>query len=180
LISEELHIEIVRQVDLAPARLADVLALAYRAYDRDLASYYGHLPEPTHVIASVGDTIVSHALWVTRWLQVGDGPPLRTAYVELVATEPSLQRRGYATAVMKALVDAVQSFELAGLCPDDRAVTLYERLGWRFWQGPLSIRTDEGLTRTPGAWMMFMPLPKTPPLDSSLPLSAEWRPDDLW
>jgi aminoglycoside 2'-N-acetyltransferase I len=178
--TQELRIEVVRHTDLAPEALAEILALAQRAYDRNLTSYYYHLPAPTHVIAYLEGAIVSHALWVTRWLQVSDGPLLRTAYVELVATEPSYQRRGFAAAVMRKLVDAVQDFDLAGLCPSDRGVQLYERLGWQFWRGPLSIRTAYGLLPTPGEQMMFLSLPATPHLAPTLPISAEWRPDDLW
>jgi hypothetical protein len=105
---------------------------------------------------------------------------LRTAYVELVATAPSHQRRGFATAVMLNLVEATQDFDLAGLCPSDQAVALYERLGWRFWRGPHSIRTADGVLPTPTERVMFLSLPATPHLDPALPISAEWRPDDLW
>ena len=177
---EELRIEVVRHTNLAPEALTEILALAHRAYNRDLSAYYYHLPAPTHVIAHSGDSIVSHALWVTRWLQVNDNPLLRTAYVELVATEPSHQRHGFATAVMQKLVDAVQDFDLAALCPSDRGVRLYERLGWQFWRGPLSIRTADGLLPTPEEQLMFLSLPATPLLDPTFPISAEWRPDDLW
>jgi aminoglycoside 2'-N-acetyltransferase I len=107
---------------------------------------------------------------VTRWLQPGDGPRLRTAYVEMVATEPGFQRRGFAT--------AVHDFDLGGLCP--AAPGLYARLGWVFWRGPLSIRTPEGLAPTPEERIMILRLPKTPALDLDLPLSAEWRQGEVW
>lgn len=61
----------------------------------------------THVIGMLGESIVSHAVWVPRWLQPGDGPYLRTAYVEMVATEPHVQRRGFATKVMRRLADEI-------------------------------------------------------------------------
>jgi GNAT superfamily N-acetyltransferase len=176
----QLRIVIARAAELGGDTIANILALAHRAYGRDLSSYYFHFSDPTHVIGYVDGTIVTHALWVTRWLQVLGGRPMRTAYVEMVATEPVEQRRGFAAAVMRALVDAVQDYDFAALCPDDRAVHLYEGLGWRFWEGALAIRTDEGLLPTPTERVMFLVLPRTPHLDRELPLSAEWRPDDLW
>jgi aminoglycoside 2'-N-acetyltransferase I len=81
---------------------------------------------------------------------------------------------------MRNLVDAVEGFDLAGLCPSDRGVRLYERLGWQFWRGPLSIRTEDGLLATPEERIMFLPLRPALHLNAELPLSAEWRPDDLW
>ena len=56
---------------------------------------------------------------------------------------------------------------------------LYARLGWRFWRGPLSIRSEAGKTPTPEEEIMFLRLPRTPPLDETLPLSAEWRPGEV-
>jgi hypothetical protein len=48
--------------------------------------------------------LVNHAFSVTRWLQCGTLPPLRTAYVEAVATVDAYRRRGSAAAVMRKLV----------------------------------------------------------------------------
>ena len=72
----------------------------------------------------------------------------------------------------------VADYELAALSPATEG--LYARLGWRFWRGPLSIRTETGLIPTPDEQVMFLRLPKTPPLDDTLPLSAEWRPGEVW
>jgi aminoglycoside 2'-N-acetyltransferase I len=122
--------------------------------------------------------MVSHAMWVTRWLQPGNQPPLRTAYVEMVATDPPFQGRGFASAVMRRLATAIDDFELGGLCPAEPM--LYTKLGWVFWQGPLFIRTQEGLVSTPEENIMILRLPKTPLLDLTLPLSGEWREGELW
>ena len=122
--------------------------------------------------------MVSHAMWVTRWLQAGNQPPLRTAYVEMVATEPQFQGRGLASAVMRRLATAIDDFEMGGLCPAEPM--LYTKLGWVFWQGPLFIRTGEGLLSTTETQIMILRLSKTPPLDLTLPLSAEWREGELW
>ena len=105
-------------------------------------------------------------------------PPLRTAYVELVATAPEARGRGHATRLLEEVPGLVAGYELAALSPATER--LYARLGWRYWQGPLGIRTDAGLIATPDERIMFLRLPNTPPLDDTLPLSAEWRPGEVW
>ena len=83
-----------------------------------------------------------------------------------------------ASAVLYQQRDQLWNRELAALSPATEG--LYARLGWRFWRGPLSIRTETGLIPTPDEQVMFLRLPKTPPLDDTLPLSAEWRPGEVW
>jgi aminoglycoside 2'-N-acetyltransferase I len=69
------------------------------------------------VLAWLGTRLVSHAMWVTRWLQAGDYPRLYTAYIEMVATKPEFQRQGFATRVMQQLASAITDFEIGALCP---------------------------------------------------------------
>jgi aminoglycoside 2'-N-acetyltransferase I len=132
----------------------------------------------THVLAWLGTHLVSHSMWVTRWLQAGDYPLLHTAYVEMVATEPEFQRRGFATRVMQQLASTITDFEIGALCPAEPE--LYAKLGWVYWRGPLFIRTEEGLLPTPEEKVMILRLPKTPELNLNLPLSAEWREGEVW
>jgi aminoglycoside 2'-N-acetyltransferase I len=87
-------------------------------------------------------------------------------------------RRGYASAVMKRLARAIADYDLGALDPAEPE--LYARLGWVFWRGPLFIRMDGELLPTPDERVMILRLPKTPPLDLDAPLSAEWRPGELW
>ena len=96
----------------------------------------------------------------------------------MVATEPQFQRRGFTIAVMCRLASAIRDFDLGGLCPAEPM--LYTKLGWVFWQGPLFIRTPDGSLSTPEEQIMILRLPRTPPLDLALPLSAEWREGELW
>ena len=175
---ENLKLEVLRANQLTSAQLAEIHALCNRAYGMDLEHLFRTFTNTTHVIGRWGPAIISHAMWVTRWLQPGNLPPLRTAYVEMVATEPQFQGRGFATEVMRQLASAIHDFELGGLSPAEPM--LYTKLGWAFWQGPLFIRTQDGLTSTPDASVMILRLPKTPPLDLTLPLSAEWREGELW
>jgi aminoglycoside 2'-N-acetyltransferase I len=175
---EKLRVEVLHADQLTPEHLAEIHALCNRAYGEDLGPLFQTFADATHVIGWWDSAIVSHAMWVTRWLQPGDGSPLRTAYVEMVATEPQFERRGFATAVMRVLAHAIREFDLGGLCPAE--TTLYTNLGWVFWQGPLFIRTPDGLLPTPEEQVMILRLPRTPPLDLTLPLSAEWREGELW
>jgi aminoglycoside 2'-N-acetyltransferase I len=178
---ENLKVEVLHAHQLTSQQLAEIHALcnrAYAVYGVDLEPLFQTFTDATHVIGWWGSAIVSHAMWVTRWLQPSNQSPLRTAYVEMVATEPRFRGRGFASAVMHRLASAIHDFEMGGLCPADPM--LYTKLGWVFWQGPLFIRTKGGLISTPEVRIMILPLPKTPSLDLTLPLSAEWREGELW
>jgi aminoglycoside 2'-N-acetyltransferase I len=176
--NKELEMEVIHADRLAANKLASIHALCNRAYEEDLTPLFKTFKDATHVLGCLGETIVSHTMWVTRWLQPGDGPSLRTAYVEMVATDPRYQRRGFATAIMQRLAEEISDFELGGLCLAEPG--LYVKLGWIFWRGPLFIRAQEKLIPTPDEKIMILQLPKTPTLDLDLPLSAEWRDGEVW
>jgi aminoglycoside 2'-N-acetyltransferase I len=174
-----LKLDVVRADELAPCLLADILALCNRAFEEDLEPLFRTLTDKTHVLGFLGESLVCHALWVTRWLQVGTNPIMRTAYVEAVATEKVYRTRGFAAAVMKRVAKEIQDFELGALSPF--SVGYYEQLGWERWQGSLFIRKDGSLIQTPNdVDVMILRLPRTPVLDLHAPLSAEWREGELW
>jgi GNAT superfamily N-acetyltransferase len=175
---KNLTFEILQTNELTPDQLALVVALCSRAYDEELTPLFSSFVDPTHILAFQDGVLVSHAMWVTRWLKPGTGSRLRTAYVEMVATEPSQQRRGFATAVMRRLANAISEYDLGALCPAEPAV--YTKLGWVFWRGPLFIRSGERLMATPDERIMVLRLPKTPSLDLDQAISAEWREGELW
>ena len=158
----------------------EVVALCTLAYDEDFTALMATFHGSVHVLGSQAGRVVSHALWVTRWLQAGSNAPMQTAFVEAVATRPDCQRQGLGRRVMQRLIAEVgaRGFELAALGPAD--VDWYASLGWERWKGPLSLRTGTGLVATPGEEIMIYRLPRTPPLDLSLPLSAEDREGEQW
>lgn len=186
--SDRLRVKVVSGESLSDADRGDIVSLCNRAYEANIEPLFDTFVDATHVLGFYAGSLASHAMWVTRWLQPGTGQvpctpstgqvPLRTAYVEMVATEPVHRRRGFATKVMKHLAKATAGFELGALCPAEPS--LYSRLGWVFWRGPLLIRTPGELLPTPDERVMILRLPKTPPLDLGAPLSAEWRPGELW
>lgn len=196
----DLTIQILPAAALSPPLQAAIYNLCARAYPgENLDPLWAAYAADFHAVGWIADLPVSYAMVVTRWLQAGDGPPLRTAYVEMAATLPEFQGRGYATALMRRLAAAIAAadYDLAALCPAD--TQLYQHLGWEYWRGPLFIRrppegwpagarsadTDTSaaaeLLPTPEEQVMILRLPLTPPLNLDLPLSAEWRPGgELW
>lgn len=134
----------------------------------------------THVVLDVDDEIVAHASVVPRELHVA-GRPLRTGYVEAVATAPNHQGAGFGSAVMREIAGHIRaSYELGALGTGRHR--FYERSGWRTWQGPTSVRAPDGEWRTPdedGA-IMVLATPSSPDLDVTAPLSCDWRPGDVW
>jgi aminoglycoside 2'-N-acetyltransferase I len=173
-----LRIEAVASAELAPPTRAAILTLCDRAYGEPMAPYLGAIGPGEHLVGWRDGRVMSHLMWVDRQLQPAGMAPLRTAYVELVATAPEAQGRGFATELLQAFPGLAGGYDLAALSPATE--NLYVRLGWRFWRGPLSIRTDAGLVSTPDEQIMILRLPRTPPLDETAPLSAEWRLGDVW
>jgi aminoglycoside 2'-N-acetyltransferase I len=164
--------------NLSTPTAAQVRRLCDAAYGESMAGYFDAIGPGEHLLGWQDDELVSHLMWVTRWLQPGNGPLLRTAYVELVATAPALQRQGHASSLLRHFPSEVTDFDLAALSPATE--TLYTRLGWRTWRGPLSVRSPEGLVPTPEEQVMVLTLPRSPKLDPEAPLSVEWRPGEVW
>jgi aminoglycoside 2'-N-acetyltransferase I len=124
--------------------------------------------------------VAAHASVVERRLQIA-GKPLRTGYVEAVATDPALQGRGLGTRLMKEVGAHIrEGFELGALGTGSHG--FYERLGWRTWRGPSSVRTPTGELPTPedDGYILVLATPTSPPLDVSAPISCEWRAGDVW
>jgi GNAT superfamily N-acetyltransferase len=204
-----LRIEVVPRAALPAAHLDAVAALCERAYGEDLRAALAAFPDATHVLGWAGEpttrTLVSHLCWVPRTLAYG-GPPVRwppdglaprepeaagavalpAAYVELVATEPACQGRGYATALLKAAAAAIAAdpaYALGGLSPSDPA--FYARLGWASWGGARHAAAPDGrVAPTPDEDVMVLRLPSTDrvigSLDLERPLTAPWRPGEVW
>jgi aminoglycoside 2'-N-acetyltransferase I len=117
---------------------------------------------------------------VERELHVGE-EPLRTGYVEAVATRSDLQRKGYGSAVMREVGEYIdERFPLGSL--DTGSQAFYGRLGWTIWKGPTFVRTDEGLVRTAedDGNVMVRLTPTSPKLDLTASITCEWRSGDVW
>ncbi|HEY0735134.1 MAG TPA: GNAT family N-acetyltransferase [Herpetosiphonaceae bacterium] len=175
-----LRVEVVLTTTLDAAQRAAIVRLCTAAFAQDFGALFDLVPvTASHMLVRLDDILIGHTAWMPRWLQPGEQPPLRTAYVDAVATLPAYQGRGIGSAMMQRLADQIQDYELGGLATS--RVAFYERLGWELWRGPLSARTSQGSQRTPNEQVMILRLPKTPPhLDLDLPLSVEWRAGSVW
>ncbi len=169
---------------LRPGEISAVRALLWSAFGDDEEKFseddWLHALGGVHVVLQTDAGIVAHAAVVERRLEV-DGRPIRTGYVEAVATQPGQQRRGFGSAVMRRVHEIVaEGFELGAL--GTGAFAFYEPLGWEHWRGPTSVRTTEGVVRTPDedGYILVLRTPSTAALDLDLPISCEWRPGDVW
>ena len=139
-----------------------------------------HATGGLHFVRELDGRIVAHASVVERELHVG-GRPLRTGYVEAVATDPTLQGKGLGTEVMREVSSYIRErFELGALGTGSHH--FYERLGWLTWRGPTSVRTADGTHRTPDedGYILVLPTPSSPSLDLDAAISTDWRPGDAW
>jgi aminoglycoside 2'-N-acetyltransferase I len=171
--------------ELAPEEVDAIRALMADAFgdeeeERFTDHDWAHAIGGTHVVLDVDGRIVAHASLVERAIQVG-GRPVRTGYVEAVATAPDRQGRGFGTIVMRAIGELIRDgFELGVLGTGRQH--FYQRLGWRSWLGPSAVRTADSLRPTPDddGYLMVLATATSPDLDLSAPISCEWRPGDVW
>ena len=170
--------------DLTPSEVEALRDLLWTAFPPGEEGFteddWEHALGGIHVVQEIDGRIVSHASVVERELQVGD-QPLRTGYVEAVATDPAHGGQGHGTVVMRYASDYIRDdFELGAL--GTGAHHFYERLGWLTWRGPAFVRTPEGPVRTRDdeGFILVLPTPSSPDLDLSAPISCDWRPGDVW
>ena len=176
---ELLNIQVKKRQDFSESEYSEMLALCTQAFKRDYSPLYKLFQDPTHILGRYNGQLVTHALWVTRWLQIGTSPPMRTAFIEAVATELSFRNKGFASQIMKTIAGEIQDFEIGALSTGSSS--FYARLGWQFWRGTLFTRTDNKMVLTPNEHgVMVLSLPNTPRLDLDAPLSVEWRNGELW
>jgi aminoglycoside 2'-N-acetyltransferase I len=167
--------------DLTDEALASTVTLLEAAFEESFESYWNDIGPARHFMVVSHGNLLAHACVVDRELHT-QGHELKTGYVEGVATWPELQGRSHATTAMRAVnVFISENHQLGGLSTGGHA--FYERLGWEPWRGPTYIRRVDGSLQRTGAddgTVMVLRTPRTPPLDPSAPISAEWRPGELW
>ena len=182
---EKARIRRLRTNELTAAEIGAIRELLWAAFadDEDGAfteDDWQHSIGGMHFLFEANGAIVSHASVVERVLHV-DGGPLRTGYVEAVATAPASQRRGFGSATMTEVASYIAAnFELGALGTGSQP--FYERLGWQIWRGPSYVRTAGGLERTPDedGYILVLSTLSTPNLDLGAPISCEWRLGDVW
>jgi aminoglycoside 2'-N-acetyltransferase I len=171
--------------ELRPSEIAAIRTLVERAFGSDEKGRFtdadwDHSVGGVHFVLDVAGEIVAHASVVERELHIG-GRPLRTGYVEAVATQPERQGAGFGSLVMADVTSWIKDrFELGGLGTGRQG--FYQRLGWLIWIGPSSVRMGNREQPTPedDGYLMVLPTPSSPRLDLTLPISCDWRPGDVW
>lgn len=184
---ERVRIRTCRSADLTAAEVAIIRELLHRAFGDDEDERFSdddweHALGGLHVVVEVDGRIVGHAAVVARTLEIGQ-TSLRTGYVEAVAIDPGLHGRGAGSRVMTVVDELIRdTFQLGALGTGRHA--FYERLGWRTWLGPSSVRSPDGERRTPDedGYILVLTTPSTPlePLDLTLPIRCDWRVGDVW
>jgi len=163
------------------AAIREILADAFGTDEEAFAEEdWKHALGGIHFVLDVSGEIVSHAAVVEREIHIGNRP-LRTGYVEAVATAPSREGRGFGTLVMEAAGAYIEeAFELGALGTGRHH--FYERLGWLTWTGPASVRMPDGPQRTPEdeGYILVFRTSSSPAFDLTEPISCDWRPGDVW
>ena len=179
------HGAVLRQLptaELTAPELSALHALLSAAFpdggftDDDFAHGMGGM----HWLAEVDGSIVSHASVVPRRLEAGDRP-LRTGYLEAVATLPAFERRGFGSMVVRAAGRyLLPRYELGALSTG--VPGFYLRLGWEAWLGPTFVRVEAGPERTEDddGSIFILRTPSTPSLSLTDPLVCDWRIGDVW
>jgi aminoglycoside 2'-N-acetyltransferase I len=171
--------------DLSAQQVSTVRELLWTAFAKDEDGAFTeddwlHSIGGTHFIADVAGQIVAHASVVERTLHVA-GAPVRTGYVEAVATRPQLQGLGHGTAVMREVNSLIErDYALGALGTGSQG--FYERLGWQIWRGPAYVRTDSSEERTKDeeGYIMVLLTALTSLISLDAPIACEWRPGDVW
>jgi aminoglycoside 2'-N-acetyltransferase I len=174
----------VRTADLTPREFASIRSLCDVAWGGPIEPFtdedWQHALGGVHMFIEEGGDVIAHGSVVPRTLHTS-GLDLATGYVEAVATLPPLQRRGHATAVMRAVGAHIdRAYSLGALCTG--APAFYRRLGWLHWEGPTLVRTSDGEDRyqLEDGGVLVRLTPSSPPLDPTAPISCDWRPGDSW
>jgi len=169
---------------LAPETLAELTRLCEAAFEESFEHAWDAVGPGVHVIAEVDRRIVAHAMIVDRRLYVGGemDVAIDTGYVEHVATLPSEQRHGHASAVMREVNRILgEEYALGALATGSSA--FYERLGWDTWRGPTSVRMPDGervRSASDDGGVMVLRTPRTPRLSGEEPIAVDWRAGEPW
>ena len=165
----------------ASQHLGEVRALLDEAFGPSFSEDdWVHCLGGTHVVLLDRGTVVTHAAVVPRTLEV-DGRPLRTGYVEGVATRPGREGGGSGSVVMAEVAGLLRAGSELGALSTGRH-RFSERLGWERWLGPTFVRTPSGVDRTEedDDGVMVLRFGVSATLDLGAPITCEDRPGDAW
>ncbi len=170
---------------LTPGEISAIRALLWRSFLPGEEGFteddWQHSLGGTHFQLEHDGRLAGHASVVERMLHLGPRP-VRTGYVEAVAIDPDVQRRGLGTRLMRDVTAFVRDrFDLGALGTGSH--NFYERLGWRTWRGRSAVRMPDGIRRaTPDedGSILVLETPSSPVIDLAGPIACDWRPGDVW
>jgi len=180
-----MQFKIIAAQDLNNQQRQQIAELCFSAFDEDPWSQYTFMQTAVHLLGILGGNIVSHALWTDRVFTINGSFNVKTAYIEYVTTDYKMRGKGFASQLLRHLVDTLTSLEygLAALQPEDEA--FYKKLGWISWWGDLYIKQDTSTYLTDDYDIMLYPLSihmkdllSHRSEDDSI--SAEWREGEVW
>lgn len=170
---------------LTAAEVASIRALLDDAFgpdddDRFTEADWDHALGGWHFVLELDGRIVAHASVVEREIRVGERP-LRTGYVEAVATARAEQGRGLGSRLLAEVTAWIGDHCELGALGTGRH-RFYERLGWQTWAGPSFVQRPDGRRRTPDedGYILVLRTPASPPFDLSGPITCDWRVGDVW
>ncbi|MEN4401766.1 aminoglycoside N-acetyltransferase AAC(2')-Ib [Mycolicibacterium senegalense] len=156
------------------------------AFDGDFtAADWEHALGGMHAYICHHGALIAHAAVVQRRLLYRD-TALRCGYVEAVAVREDWRGQGLATAVMDAVEQVLRgAYQLGALSSGgDPARQMYLSRGWMPWQGPTSVLSPTGVSRTPedddSVFVLPVALPAGMDLDATAPITCDWRDGDVW
>ena len=172
------EVRVLRSDELPPGTRALLdTAFAGRFNDDD----WQHALGGWHVVVDDdGGQPAAHAAVVERTIDVG-GLPIRTGYVESVATHPARQHEGLGTIAMQEIARIIESdFDLGALSTGAHA--FYERLGWERWRGPTFVRRGNQVMRSEDEddGVMVLRTERTRGIDLTAAITCEARQGDDW
>ena len=180
----EIVIRRIGTAELTDSETAAIRSLVHDAFKGDGEGFtdedWEHAKGGAHFIVEEAGSVIAHAAVVERELHI-DGRPLRTGYVEAVATRRDRQRQGLGTRLMEAVHDHIRAtYQLGALSA--ASPPFYARLGWEPWLGLTAVRTPSGDARTPDDddGIMVLMTPSSPLIDRRSVLSCPWRSGDVW
>ena len=174
------HLRTAHTADLDGAALRAGRALLFAVFDDMTDDDWEHALGGVHALVWEGEELIGHASVIQRRL-LHEGRALRTGYVEGVGVRADRRRRGHGSAMMEALERYVRgAYALGALGATDEAARLYAWRGWKRWEGPTSVLTPTGISRTPDDDGGVYVLPVTAPLDLAGELTCDWRDGEAW
>lgn len=132
-----------------------------------------------HFLLRYQGRLVSHGSLVPRRF-VQAGRELNGVYGESMATVKELQGSGLGTVVAALATAHIRLHYEIGAFGASK-YHFYERLGWRRWQGPTFVLTEDGpRPAAPDRGSVMALLPAGSTVDLAADLATDWRSGDIW